>query len=124
MGIIAELTKLADNYPVEYVSHDFAADYRCPVCRENIVTMPGDFCERCSQNKMRGYEALQMPGRCANGCERDHGTLTHAVKFGTGASMCKRRPGRRTPGWVYPYQSSNAITCPRCLAAVKKASAE
>jgi hypothetical protein len=61
---------------------------------------------------------LMKPGRCANGAQRDHGTLVHAVdteyEWGSmEAALCGTRPGRRTPGWS-SYEHA-AATCPKCL---------
>jgi hypothetical protein len=64
---------------------------------------------------------LIKPGRCANGAQRDGGTLVHAVDteddWGSWGSftpaLCGTRPGRLTPGWS-SYQYDTA-TCPRCL---------
>jgi hypothetical protein len=61
---------------------------------------------------------LMKPGRCANGAQRDHGTLVHAVdteyEWGSmEAALCGTRPGRRTPGWS-SYEH-DAATCPKCL---------
>lgn len=67
---------------------------------------------------------LMKPGRCANGAERDHGSLVHAVDteldWGSMApALCGTRPGKRTPGWVESYKG-NTVTCPKCLKKMKE----
>lgn len=62
---------------------------------------------------------LMKPGRCANGAQRDAGTLIHAVEtddeWGSyHAALCGTQPGRRTPGWSNEPAHDHA-TCPRCL---------
>lgn len=63
---------------------------------------------------------LMKPGRCANGAQRDSGTLVHAVPTEQDwgdftPALCKAVPGRRTPGWVESHIEVSAPTCPRCL---------
>lgn len=61
-----------------------------------------------------------LTGRCANGWQRDSGTLYHAVP-GTSEwskALCGAQPGRRSNGWS-DYRAA-APTCPRCLAVLAK----
>lgn len=69
--------------------------------------------------KTNMIKPLMKPGRAANGAQRDHGTLVHAVdtQWDWGSyepALCGTRPGRRTPGWVEPYNGGQ-VTCPKCL---------
>jgi len=59
----------------------------------------------------------QLGGRCANGNERDHGSVVHAVEgFGPqnlrDVALCGRRYGRRSVGFC--FAPSSPISCPRC----------
>lgn len=82
---------------------------------QNSVTKPGDFCPICQRDLARGYQVLSLAGRCANGLERDHGSLWHAVPLGEQRAMCKERPGRRSAGWSSWTPENQPVTCPRCL---------
>ncbi len=61
----------------------------------------------------------RLAGRCANGCERDAGSIAHAVPAGTSheTALCGAEPGRRSVGWS---DQSQAIDCPRCIRAVSR----
>lgn len=63
---------------------------------------------------------LMMGGRCADGAERDHGTLIHACAAGEYAALCGRKPGRRSAGWFDAPAGATAPTCPRCRAKMRK----
>lgn len=61
-----------------------------------------------------------LAGRCANGAERDCGTLNHAVDSETWKALCGAKPGRRSAGWRPeldndPQYADLKVTCPRCL---------
>lgn len=64
---------------------------------------------------MSGLVGSYMLGSCANGAERDKGTLIHAVS--SWVALCGREPGRRSAGWaLFPDQVKplSAVTCERC----------
>lgn len=63
--------------------------------------------------------ALRLAGRCANGSERDRGSLFHSVPQGKDVALCGAEPGRRSAGWC--SDPGDAVTCPRCLSAIRKA---
>ena len=65
-----------------------------------------------------------LAGRCANGAEADGGLLWHAVdKDNKWIALCGAKPGKRSAGWA-PWDTEDAkdhaVTCPRCLAKLKK----
>jgi hypothetical protein len=111
-SIMDTLRSAADRYPVEYVSRDIAADYHCANCRAVIVTEPGDLCEQCAIEHARGWYAGMKTGRCANGAERDAGTVYHAVDIKTGRAKCGTYPARRSRWSDY---HGDRVTCARCL---------
>lgn len=53
-----------------------------------------------------------LAGRCANGSERDGGTVVHAVPERRSTALCGAKPGRRSAGWGEPLPTG--ITCVRC----------
>lgn len=58
----------------------------------------------------------RLVGRCADGAERDGGSLWHAIDQGPGrgwVALCGARPGRRSAGWS--AYAGERVTCPRCL---------
>lgn len=59
----------------------------------------------------------RLTGRCANGAERDQGTVTHALPADaselSGRAICGARPGRRSAGWC--PRPELAVSCARCL---------
>jgi hypothetical protein len=56
---------------------------------------------------------LRLGGRCANGAERDGGTLVHAVPVTSNRALCGKTHGRRSAGW-FAADGATAPTCPRC----------
>jgi hypothetical protein len=56
---------------------------------------------------------LRLSGRCADGAERDGGTLFHAVPTDHYMALCGAKPGRRSAGWS--AYSGEAVTCAPCL---------
>lgn len=52
-----------------------------------------------------------LAGRCANGAERDGGTLYHAVRGWR--ALCGAEPGRTSAGWS--SHLGTTATRPRCL---------
>jgi hypothetical protein len=57
-------------------------------------------------------EVRYLAGRCANGAERDKGTLYHAVPSNSSWALCGRTFGRMSAGWS--DMKDHPITCPRC----------
>lgn len=58
---------------------------------------------------------MKLSGRCANGFERDRGSVIHALPAGTeywGTALCGAKPGRRSAGWAAMQGSS--LTCVAC----------
>jgi len=97
--------------------------YPCTRCGHYAATAPATLCADCASDQARGYEALTLTGRCANGAERDRGKLYHAVPIGNinldtfhdsnwGKAMCGAEPGRRSNGWS--DCKGREVTCPRC----------
>lgn len=60
----------------------------------------------------RPTEARRLAGRCADGAERDGGSLWHAVPARAWKALCGAEPGRRSAGWS--QRVGDAVTCPRC----------
>lgn len=60
------------------------------------------------------YETSRLAGRCANGAERDRGSIWHAVARGSAHAVCGKTYGRHSGGWC-EAQNNEAVTCPRCL---------
>lgn len=87
--------------------------YYCHECHEIAVDQDGKICQKCQDEHQSGYHIARLAGRCANGAERDSGTLYHAIQLGDYKAMCSAEPGRRSAGWS-PYHGDN-VTCPRCL---------
>lgn len=58
-------------------------------------------------------QALRLAGRCANGAERDGGSIWHAVRHQAWAALCGAAPGRRSAGWS--THVGEYVTCPKCL---------
>lgn len=62
--------------------------------------------------------ARRLAGRCADGAERDGGSLFHAVKNESWVAICGAQPGRRSAGWS--QHIGDVVTCSRCLARLRK----
>lgn len=93
--------------------HIKAARAACPRCLVNDKEDCRFYCAACNRDINRGYEALQLAGRCATGEERGKGSLYHMVTIGSHVAACGAKPGRRSAGWSsYPAAE---VTCPRCL---------
>ena len=95
--------------------------YSCPRCGHYAATAPATLCADCQADYDRGYEALTLTGRCANGAEGGHGILYHAVPMqGSplyvlgkgGRALCGAEPGRRSAGWS--EWKGREVTCARC----------
>lgn len=61
--------------------------------------------------------ALKKIGRCANGAERDTGSIYHAVENHAWSALCKAKPGRMSAGWS--SEQGERVTCPRCIKKLK-----
>lgn len=64
--------------------------------------------------------AMKLAGRCANGWERDRGSIFHALPLetansGWGIALCGRKPGARSAGWSTSMDKNQGVTCPHCL---------
>lgn len=78
------------------------------------------------------YVAGYLTGRCANGAQRDSGTLYHALPvkeymgglFPSSVALCGATFGRRSAGWNAHDKPDHAITCPKCLKKIAKAQGE
>jgi DNA-directed RNA polymerase subunit RPC12/RpoP len=100
--------------------------YACPRCGHYAAAAPATLCADCEADKARGYEALTLTGRCANGAERDRGKLYHAVAYHEGLlygyyghpAVCGAKPGRRSNGWS--DCKGRDVTCPRCAKKLEK----
>lgn len=66
------------------------------------------------------FSIMALAGRCANGSELDHGSLFHVVNLKTGRALCTARPGRRSVGWVDPWNRPQQISCMRCFLRAQK----
>ena len=72
-----------------------------------------------SLDKEKAYTTMVLAGSCKNGFERDHGSYNHAVSANN-VSLCGRKPGRLSVGWVEPYEGVGVVTCPKCLKQIEK----
>jgi hypothetical protein len=65
------------------------------------------------------YTPAALAGRCANGYERDHGSVVHYVEYErqlyntSWIALCGKRPGGRSAG--FSAREGSPVTCPRCL---------
>src|SRR5688572_12887157 len=64
----------------------------------------------------RLYYIGRLAGRCADGFERDGGSLYHAVKGWS--ALCGAKPGRRSAGWS--EHQGDRVTCPKCQRKILK----
>ena len=72
--------------------------------------------KRYNPEALLDYEPRALLGRLANGAERDHGMIVHAV--GKAGALCGAKPGGRSAGWsLYP---EDRITCSKCLTNIEK----
>jgi hypothetical protein len=65
------------------------------------------------------FKIYYLGGRCADGAERDSGTLYHLVDK-SGKALCGKRPGRRSAGWFEAYILPQPVTCAACLRRANK----
>lgn len=93
----------------------------CASCGGYILDLnENGLCARCQIDKDRGYTVSTKAGRCANGAERDGGTLFHARMLNEHgaewAPFCGVAPGKRSAGWsTWRPSPDQPVTCPRCL---------
>jgi hypothetical protein len=93
-------------------------------CRYCYTLIPEDatFCEDCRQELNQGFAVRSLAGRCANGAERDHGRLHHALPFTRDGishkALCGATPGPRSAGWS-TWGQGEKVTCERCLRKMK-----
>lgn len=92
-----------------------------PYCRLHLVDLVNGKCEQCQEDKERGYQVLELAGRCANGSQLDSGTLWHALRDGEYWAVCGAKPGRRSAGWSAYTKPHQPVTCPRCIKKLEKA---
>ena len=59
------------------------------------------------------YRLMRLGGRCADGAERDGGTLIHVVPSTSIRALCGVTYGRRSAGW-FEVDGPEQPTCPRC----------
>lgn len=66
---------------------------------------------------------VRKTGRCANGAERDGGSVIHCLIQENksypiwGKSLCGTEPGRRSAGWD---ESENEVSCLKCVKKLSK----
>jgi len=73
---------------------------------------------------MGDVRPMRLLGACA-AHERDAGYVFHARLPGAWAALCGTHPGRRSAGWAdHPTQIGRTVTCPRCLARLKRQEGE
>jgi len=104
----------------------------CSMCRTYGADLnENGLCARCQVDLDRGYTVSAKAGRCANGAERDGGTLFHArllKKNNTREGyypqwkpVCGSAPGPRSAGWSeWRPSPDQPVTCTRCLAKLKR----
>lgn len=85
----------------------------------------GDVCAICHQETEQGYQIRYLMGRCANGAERDSGTLWHAIPLQENdvrgsVAMCGITYGRRSAGWSDHRKLNQPVTCKRCLKKIER----
>lgn len=72
--------------------------------------------KRYNPEALLDYEPRALLGRLANGAERDHGMIVHAVV--KAKSLCGAKPGGRSAGWS--FDPEERVTCLKCLANIEK----
>lgn len=91
----------------------------CNMCRDAEDVNENGTCGDCQKSLDRGYQIQSLAGRCANGMERDRGTLFHARTISEGrascAALCGYKPGPRSAGWSSWKPEGRQVTCKRCL---------
>ena len=122
------------NYLIDFLVRNMPFNQRMKLYQE-VKRFQGYFEQNKANDDFPGVEALKalsaryspqielvvepmtLAGRLANGAERDHGQVVHAVREGD--ALCGAKPGRRSVGWVLPYPEDKSVNCPKCLARVK-----
>jgi len=101
------------------VEEDAPGPQFCEMCRNYRDVDAHGLCADCARSVARGYEISVLAGRCANGAERDAGTLFHARWIEDGEvslrAVCGAEPGRRSVGWSSWSPPERQVTCERCL---------
>lgn len=78
----------------------------------------------------RPFYRGHLTGRCADGAERDSGTLRHLLSVNEHGSLsytalCGAKPGRRSAGWnVLPVRGRTWKECARCEKRAEKKKTE
>lgn len=67
------------------------------------------------------FHLYRKAGRCANGAERDTGSVFHAVPKSGWIALCGEKPGRHSGGWANEGVEGgpSAPTCPSCARLVE-----
>lgn len=96
---------------------------RVPSCCEAAAELSGDGSERAvvavhNQGEAPEIEFARLAGRCADGAERDSGTLWHAIEAGESVALCGAEPGRQSAGWS--EHLGTEATCKRCLSKLRR----
>lgn len=91
-----------------YVSRNYEGHGRCGSTLHRIPARRVDF---------DTIEPRRMTGRCANGSERDGGTIFHATLPGHRIAFCGSTPGNLS-GWA--TDTGDAVTCERCARKVER----
>jgi len=117
MSFMAVL-KTAMGAAAEDDASDQAIAY-CAMCHTILTADQADaLCEKCRREVAQGFAVRHLAGRCANGAERDSGTLFHALPIENGQvrgrALCGAAPRRRSVGWS-EWGHGAAVTCPKCL---------
>lgn len=112
MSIMKTLHEWMEQHP-EYKSPVIIASDPPPI--PVIPAYEEDRIEIAGRPFVRGH----LTGRCANGAERDSGTLRHLLSIGphghSWSALCGASPGRRSAGWnTFKVEGDWAKDCARC----------
>jgi len=128
MTFAEQFQKILDSCPDVEPERDPAPERpQCAMCRTYGADLnESGLCARCQVDFDRGYTVSAKAGRCANGAERDGGTLFHARLldnecFPEWEPVCGSAPGPRSAGWsTWRPSPDQPVTCTRCLAKLKR----
>ena len=122
MATFAEqIEKMIERAPVRVLGANelYPDNEWCKFCSQLGMVNKNGFCAKCQGDVDRGYTISAKAGRCANGAERDSGTLFHIRLMGehgpNWAPLCGKEPGRRSAGWSTWRPAGQVATCPTCL---------
>lgn len=120
---MATLQQVLEQIAAEYKESEQAPERPAPPphCRYHLFDLVDGNCPQCVEDDARGYEVLQLAGRCANGFQLDGGTRWHAVRKDEYRAVCGATYGRRSVGWSSYIKLHQPVTCPRCLKKLEKA---